>query len=199
HLLAEITAADRAVEVVVLGEGSALPAKPQAAVADLHPTFERELDLEHYPVLRAHVLDGRAVLPMALTIEWLAHAALHGNPGLAFHGLDHLKIFQPVTITDGRPTSVRVLAGRSAVDGDLFRVPGEMRGTKADGRDVVFSRAEVLLATNLPRGTRSLAEPALPPFPLDTDDVYQRVLFHGPELRGIESIHGCGPDGIVVT
>src|SRR5437867_4181507 len=74
-----------------------------------------------------------------------------------------------------------------------------MRGTKADGRDVVFSRADVLLATDLPRGTRSLAEPALPQFPLDTDDVYQRVLFHGPELRGIESIHGCGPDGIIVT
>jgi hypothetical protein len=25
------------------------------------------------------------------------------------------------------------------------------------------------------------------------------VLFHGPELRGIEQIIGCGPDGIVVT
>src|SRR5207253_1106065 len=94
HLLREITATDRAPEVVVLGEGSVLPAHPPAvvaeapvAVADLHLTFERELDLDRYPVLRAHVLDGRAVLPMALTIEWLAHAAMHGNPGRAFHGL----------------------------------------------------------------------------------------------------------------
>ena len=74
-------AADRAAEVVVLGEGSALPSRPQAdftalpTAADLHLAFERELDLNRYPVLRAHVLDGRAVLPMALTVEWLAHAA----------------------------------------------------------------------------------------------------------------------------
>ena len=52
--------------------------------------FERALSLDNHPVLAAHVIDGRAVLPMALTVEWLAHAALHGNPGLAFHGLDNL-------------------------------------------------------------------------------------------------------------
>jgi len=204
HLLSEITAADRAPEVVVLGEGSAVPSRPPTVTtasptADLHLAFERELDLVRNSVLRAHVIDGRAVLPMALTVEWLAHAALHGNPGRVFHGVDSLKIFQPVTVADGRPANVRVLAGRSSADGDLFRVPVELRGTKSDGREVVFSRGDVLLAGELPRGTRGIVEPALPQFPLDTDDVYQRVLFHGPELRGISSIHGCGPDGIIVT
>ena len=38
----------------------------------------------------------------------------------------------------------------------------------------------------------------LPAFSLDPDDVYQRILFHGPELRGIEQIIGCGPEGISV-
>jgi acyl carrier protein len=201
HLLQEISAVDKAIEVVVLGDESTPPARPQmsAPAAELHPTFERDVDLGRYPILRAHVLDGRAVLPMALTVEWLAHAALHGNPGRAFHGLDNLKIFQPVTAVDGPPTPIRALAGRATAAGELFRVPVELRGTKADGREIVFSQADVLLASALPRADRSLAEPTLPPFPLDTDDVYQRVLFHGPELRGIESIHGCGPDGIVIT
>jgi Polyketide synthase dehydratase len=139
------------------------------------------------------------VLPMALTVEWLAHAALHGNPGLAFCGIDSLKIFYPVAVAEGRPAGVRALAGRALVADGVFRVPVELRGAKADGREVTFSRAEVLLAADLPRGVRPLAEPALPPYSLDTDDVYQRVLFHGPELRGLEAIHGCGPDGIVVT
>src|SRR5439155_18123898 len=159
HLLREITATDGAAEVVVLGEGSVWPAHPRAAVAeapaaaaDLRLTFERELDLDRYPVLRAHVLDARAVLPMALTIEWLAHAGMHGNPGRAFHGLNDLKIFHPVTVADGRPAIVRALAGGATAAGELFRVPVELRGTKADGRDVVFSRADVLLAGDLPRG-----------------------------------------------
>jgi acyl transferase domain-containing protein/NADP-dependent 3-hydroxy acid dehydrogenase YdfG len=206
HLVREITANDRAPEVVVLGDGSVVPSRPQTADApppvaapDLRVAFERELDLGRHPVLRAHVIDGRAVLPMALTVEWLAHAALHGNPGRTFHGLDVLKIFHPVIVAEDRPAGVRVLAGPSTADGDLFRVPVELRGIKPDGREVVFSRAEVLLAGDLPRGSRSPGEPALPAFPLDIDDVYRRILFHGPELRGIESIHGYGPDGIVVT
>ena len=33
---------------------------------------------------------------MVLHLEWLAHAALHGNPGLVFHGFDDLRIFQGV-------------------------------------------------------------------------------------------------------
>src|SRR5438552_3931247 len=104
HLLAELGAADRAVEVVILKGGESPKAhglqpvdlEPSAA---LTPAFERELTLAQYPVLRAHVLEGRAVLPMALTLEWFAHAALHGNPGLAFHGVDGLRILQPVTVT----------------------------------------------------------------------------------------------------
>src|SRR5439155_27194090 len=110
-----------------LGEGSTPPAQAQASApaAELYATFERELDLVRYPILRAHVLDGRAVLPMALTVEWLAHAAMHGNPGRAFHGLDNLKIFEPVTVGDGRAATVRALAGRAIAAGELFRGPGE--------------------------------------------------------------------------
>ena len=50
--------------------------------AELSVAFELAVDLAGHPVLRSHVLDGRAVVPMALHMEWLAHAALHGNPGL---------------------------------------------------------------------------------------------------------------------
>jgi NADP-dependent 3-hydroxy acid dehydrogenase YdfG len=124
HLLAELAATDRAVETVVLGPGSALPGvvhvEPRAgneAVA-----FERLLSLDSHPVLRAHVIDGRAVLPMALTVEWLAHAALHGNPGLLFHGLDDLRIFQPVTVREDGATQVRIHAGRAVRRDGLSRV-----------------------------------------------------------------------------
>ena len=63
----------------------------------------------------------------------------------------------------------------------------------------MFSRAEVLLSNNVMGGMARQINLRLPVYPLDPDDVYQKVLFHGPELRGIEQIVGCGPDGIIVT
>jgi hypothetical protein len=78
-------------------------------------------------------------------------------------------------------------------------VTAEIRGRRGDGREILHSRAEIVLATALPPAPAAGAIPALPPYSLDPDDVYQRVLFHGPELRGIEEIGGCGPAGIVVT
>src|SRR5205807_708489 len=56
-----------------------------------------------------------------------------------------------------------------------------------------------ILGGDLPLAPVAGQLPELPPFPLDPEDVYQRVLFHGPELRGIEEIIGCGPAGIIVT
>jgi acyl transferase domain-containing protein/NAD(P)-dependent dehydrogenase (short-subunit alcohol dehydrogenase family)/acyl carrier protein len=203
HLLAEIAAADRAVETVVLGPGSELPeqAQPRRRGGEdtlLPATSERDLSLETHPVLAAHVIDSRAVLPMALTVEWLAHAALHGNPGLAFHGLDDLRIFHPVTIQPGRATPISVHAGKAVRRDGQSRVMAEVRGRRPDGREVVHSRAEVILVSDLPTAPAAGSALALPRYPLDPDDVYQRILFHGPELRGLEQIVGCGADGIVV-
>src|SRR5262249_34531794 len=131
HLAAELAADDGAAEVVVLAPGSAVPdqAHPSPRVGtdeSLHVAFERELDLDRYPVLRAHVIDGRAVLPLALTLEWLAHAALHGHPGLAFAGCDGLRVFHPVTVRDGQVTPVRVFAGKATPHDGLHRVPVEL-------------------------------------------------------------------------
>ena len=59
------------------------------------------MDVATHPVLKSHVLDGRAVLPMALHLEWLAHAALHGNPGLVFHGFNDLRVTHGVQVDPG--------------------------------------------------------------------------------------------------
>ncbi len=202
HLLGGIVAPDRAVETVVLGPGSALPdgVHTQRRVVDdsLPVALQRELTLDSHPVLRAHVIDGRAVLPMALTVEWLAHAALHGNPGLTFHGFDDLRIYHPVTVHEGGATPLRVHAARAVRRNGLSLVVAEIRGQRPDGREVVHSRAEIILAADLPAAPAVDAVPVLPAYALDPDDVYQRVLFHGPELRGIDEIIGSGKAGIVV-
>ena len=84
---------DGPVEVVVLGS------KPEDTAREflesihekqnLHVVFERQLNVNDYPVLASHVMNGKAVLPAALIIEWMAHAAMHNNPGLKFKGFDN--------------------------------------------------------------------------------------------------------------
>jgi Polyketide synthase dehydratase len=41
-----------------------------------------------------------------------------------------------------------------------------------------------------------LGEPELSPYPLSRDGIYQTVLFHGPQMQGIESVEGCSDRGI---
>src|SRR5215213_7234259 len=113
--------------------------------ADMVLAFERAVDPATHPVLRAHVLDGRAVLPMALHLEWLAHAALHGNPGLVFHGFNDLRVTSGVQV-ESAPVAIRAFAGRAFRQDKTFVVPVELRGRRKDGREVTHSRAEIVLA-----------------------------------------------------
>jgi hypothetical protein len=201
----ELSVAGRAVEVIALGKPSRsarasgavpassqarVPAPPPAAAAELVPVFERVVDVETHPVQRSHVLDGRAVLPMALHVEWLAHAALHGNPGLVFHGFNDLRVTHGVMVEDGSAARLRALAGKAVKHDKVFHVPVELRGKRRDGRDAVHSRAEVVLASALPPAPDAGPVPPVQPYPHPIDEVYRYFLFHGPDLHGIERVDG---------
>jgi hypothetical protein len=163
------------------------------------PTFERTVDVESHPVLRSHVLDGRAVLPMALHVEWLAHAALHGNPGLMFHGLNDLRVTHGVMVEDGSAAHLRALAGKAVRRDAFFHVPVELRGKRRDGRDAVHSRAEVVLATALPPAPAAEPTPPVQPYPHPIDEVYRYFLFHGRDLQGIERVDGLSETAFLGT
>src|SRR5262249_49543224 len=88
YLVRELSeTSERPVEVVVMarpqsGNNEATDAMPSPESAVI--AFEREVSVGQLPCLASHVLDGHAVLPVALIIEWLSHGALHGNPGMTF-------------------------------------------------------------------------------------------------------------------
>jgi acyl transferase domain-containing protein/acyl carrier protein/NADP-dependent 3-hydroxy acid dehydrogenase YdfG len=218
-LVHELSAAGRAVEVLAMGKARAAGAPgpttgpggyattpppaggsgtyPAASNPDLAAAFERTLDVDTHPVLRSHVIDGRAVLPMALHLEFLAHAALHGNPGLVFHGFNDLRITQGVKLDPGDTLVLRALAGKAARQDKLFAVPVELRGKKKDGREVMKSRAEVLLAAALPKPPAADRPPAVGPYPHPVADAYRDFLFHGPDLHGIERVDGVADHAII--
>ncbi|MCU0703762.1 MAG: SDR family NAD(P)-dependent oxidoreductase, partial [Fimbriiglobus sp.] len=219
----ELSAPGKSVEVVALGQPpkgakppsatvpasgvTRMPVAPTggsgvtqtgAAATELTTVFERVVDLTSHPVLRSHVLDGWAVLPMALHLEWLAHAALHGNPGLVFHGFNEARITNGVKVDDLTTASVRAMAGKAVKrDGGLYFVPVELRGKRKDGRDVVHSRAEVVLTPALPRPPAANSPPDTLPYPHPLDEIYRYFLFHGPDLHGIERVDGVSEAAVV--
>jgi acyl transferase domain-containing protein/NAD(P)-dependent dehydrogenase (short-subunit alcohol dehydrogenase family) len=213
YMVREIsTNSDGPVEVVVMGSNSdehhketSLSARDarEEVIPETSPlsmAFDRRLDIEDYPFLQSHVLNGRPVLPMALMIEWMSHGALHGNPGLRFIGFDNLRILKGVVLDREKPYTIRVMAGR-AVKKDTFKmVPVEMSSTEGNGREYVHARAEIVLGSTLPKGDASIIGVSHPPYPLDKKEIYNSdLLFHGPHLQGIRKVEGCSRKGIVAS
>jgi hypothetical protein len=169
-----------------------VPAKP------LVEAFSLTLTVDDYPFIRSHVIDGKAVLPMAMIVEWLAHGALHGNPGFRFHGFNDLRICKGVVFEQDTACSLRVMAGRAQKRDSLYFVPVELTGSPGEGRSVLHARAEIVLATKLPEGIRAIVDLPTTPYTQSSGVIYDRErLFHGPDLHGIEQVGGCSAKGIV--
>jgi hypothetical protein len=136
---------------------------------------------------------------MALHLEWLAHAALHGNPGLVFHGFNDLRVTHGVHVDPGAAIHLRAFAGKAAKLDKLFVVPVELRGKRKDGREVIHSRGEIVLVSALPAAPPADRPPVVSPLRYPVPQAYDEYLFHGPELHGIETITGTSATAFIGT
>jgi len=198
-LIREIAATDAPVEVVAIAattrEARVLP-KP-ASTKQLSEAFSLTLSVDDYPFLRSHVMDGKAVLPMAIIVEWLSHGALHDNPGFHFHGFNDLRICRGVVFERTTPYNVRIMAGRAEKRDSLYNVTVELVGAGYEGRPVLHARGEIVLAGKLPEGIRSIPDPPATPYAPHNGRIYDpQRLFHGPDLHGIEQVDSCSAKGI---
>jgi malonyl CoA-acyl carrier protein transacylase len=218
--LVQELSAGKSVEVVALGKAKTpgsgsgvVPLPPLATPArgmpgigsgtvpspDMTPTFERTVDPVTHPILKSHVLDGKAVLPMALHLEWLAHAALHGNPGYLFHGFNDLRVTAGVQIDASGPVQVRAFASKPVKQDKLLVVPVQLRSKRKDGRDTIHSRAEIVLTSALPTPPPADRPPTVQPVTYSVAQAYREQLFHGAAMRGIERIEGMSATAFIGT
>jgi acyl transferase domain-containing protein/NAD(P)-dependent dehydrogenase (short-subunit alcohol dehydrogenase family) len=164
---------------------------------NLSMTVQREIDVDRYPILGAHILDGKPVVPFALIAEWLGHGALHENPGLLLHGLDDMRIFQGIKL-DKNKKHIRLMAGKTRKKGAAFEVDVQIRDGIKNNIEVIHSGATAILADQL--------EPP-PVFDLSAyigtngysktiHEIYENILFHGVELQGIQEIIGYSSQSI---
>ena len=171
---------------------------PEMKKQQLSLSFERDIGVSHYPILKSHVIDGKPVVPMALMTEWFAHGALHANPGLVLHGLDDIRILKGIRLESDKK-HIRLLAGRPRKKGNYYEVPVELRDGQEAGRDIIHSSARAILGDRLPstpsyRFSKTMVAKA---YAKKAEDVYDKILFHGDQLHGIRKIVSCSSRGMV--
>jgi len=160
-------------------------------------TVKREIDVHTYPILDAHILDGKPVVPFALIAEWLGHGALHENPGLLLHGLDDMRIFHGIKL-DHKKKLIRLMAGKTRKKGSIFEVTVEIRDGIKDNRDIIHSSARAILTDKIeePPSFDKSQYMGINGYSKTIDEIYEKILFHGLELRGIREIIGYSPRSV---
>ncbi|PID56092.1 hypothetical protein CSB45_12710 [candidate division KSB3 bacterium] len=193
-------------EVLILGAGTDLGAaiveaggNKNTEETSLTVVFERIVDVETHSFLKSHVIGGRAVLPMAMTIEWMAHAALHGNPGLVLQGFNDLRILKGLVLAAGERVKIQVLAGETRKKEKSFLIPLELHSLSDDGTRIRCARAEFILGNRHLQGQGLIPDLALPPASFQDAEIYQTYLFHGPAFHGIQHVEGCSAQGIAAS
>jgi NAD(P)-dependent dehydrogenase (short-subunit alcohol dehydrogenase family) len=155
------------------------------------------LDASTFPILRDHAIAGKAVLPLALTLEWLVAAAtaVSGQP---VRSLDDVRVFRGVHV-GAEPQDVSVWVG-PAEHADRDRVNAGERLT-LELRSGPHVHVRCLASVGSPLAAPDLLPPpgALRPFRTPMDRVYREQLFHGPSLEAIESIEGMGESGMSLS
>jgi len=170
------------------------PAQRSPVSAHGSIAFEREVSVKALPCLESHVFNGRAVLPAALMVEWLAQAALHGNPGMRFHGLDDFKVLKGVVLDAGQSVTVSLLAGAGKPRDNLHVLPVRMI-SHAGGREILHAQTDVLL-TDEKLPDAPAAEVVDISGGAIADAYALGVLFHGAALHGIECVEVCAERGV---
>ncbi len=142
------------------------------------------------------MIDGHAVLPMALILEWLAEGAAVRNPGLVVAGVNDMKLYKGVILNGPPSVAVEIRAGKAVrVEGE-FRLMVEMCGKLPDGREAPHARAEVVLAQHHKGGSPQLFHRTTGACTHSRDEIYRSLLFHGRAMQGIERVDGCTQHGI---
>jgi len=199
----ELANVDEAAIEIVIGYSFDMPAiesKPTNVAAPMRIAFERDVNVSSHPVLAAHVMNDRAVLPAALMMEWMAHAATTSQPGLRFAGIDRFRLLKGVVLGSDA-VRLRFAVGSAARSGETFDVPVELRGVRADGGETLHARATVVLTSSMPTKMSydTPAELMDGGFGFDDAEIYGRLLFHGAPLQAIERVVGSSDSGLLAS
>ncbi len=173
---------------------------------DCRFVFECSLDVDKHPFLRDHTfgrgvsvhdpsLTGLPVMPLAMTMELMAEAALAVRPGRVVRGLRDVRTARWLWF-DERPRRVRVEA--SVLDDETVQASVY----ETDGNGTVSPIAEALVDFDYDTpslGQRSIEVAAGRPSRWKSEDLYTSGLFHGPAFRSVLSLDSVNDHEVRAT
>ena len=162
-------------------------------------SFELDLTIDRYPILKDHVMNGNAVLPAAMMIEWLAHGALRNHPGYRFVGFNEFKVFKGVIMKNGDSQRLQIAAEHLSADNGTLSVTTEIRGNGNGSMPALHARANVILSNKaLGDEIGRIPLQAMKSYAPLKDPIYNDMLFHGKLLQNILSVQLNGDDMMMV-
>jgi acyl transferase domain-containing protein/NAD(P)-dependent dehydrogenase (short-subunit alcohol dehydrogenase family) len=189
------------VEVVVLGSTEERKEIKQNTSAEEIPAinmrvaFSRSLNVNDHAFLQSHVMNGHAVLPVAMITEWFAHGAMHDNLGLHYHGFRNFRVFKGVTLEADETIDLQILAGDINKENDKDIVPVELRSGK-----ILHARAEIILAAENIQQESISNQTVSGQYSQAASEVYSsNRLFHGDILQGIADVSAFNATGITAN
>jgi hypothetical protein len=149
-----------------------------------------------------HRMDRKVVMPLAFVLEIACQAAKSMNPGVDVLSIQDFRAIKGLIIEG---SELKLLF-------TLSQVPGKESGRGRKFLDVQVALSEkpklithkgifCLGEKNVKGMLPSLAEGSAhaEPFPFSMETLYDKLLFHGPSLRTIQSISGISEKGIAAV
>ena len=152
---------------------------------------------EHQPFLNSHRIQGRAVLPVVLVMEWFARHASALRPGLQVVAVEQLRVLRGVPLErfedEGHWLTIEAALVHEEPEVLAMTLLDEAGQRRFSAR--VRLSDGVVASQQAPRVLGRQASAAAP-----WDDVAQlydsqRTLFHGPDFQVIEALSGYDEHG----
>ena len=187
HLVAEISSTSGGGEVVV---GCDEPRASLPTSTSKRGEFGVVVRASTHPYLASHAIDGAAVVPVALVLEWFARAARAHRSDLLLGGIRDLKVLRGIRLGQFEGQGDRFfISSREVSNGDGAVL--DLGLADAAGRPQYKASASMVVS-------RALAAPS-PTVDVSAwaGEIYDGdVLFHGPDFQVIRSLDGVSNAGI---
>jgi hypothetical protein len=109
---------------------------------------------------------------------------------MVVQSVENVKLFKGVVVKNAHSASISIRVGKQQRRDRGFVIPVELHGKSESGKPVIHARAEVEIADRHESSERRIGEPSLYPMSHDRDEIYRRLLFHGPDLQAITEFEG---------
>ncbi len=186
----------KTIEVVISADTAQdKPVKEPVLTMVLKQFFGQEAS----PIVESHKIAQEPVVPFALQVELLAHAAEKNNPGLIFAGMDDMRLLKGIKSLENG-IQVQANLGKCIPGESGFTTPGTLTSLDKKKNSVKHASSITILKNSLPKPPvlSKAAFMDLRPYSLSVEQAYENVLFHGKALQCITAINGVSAKGIEV-